>query len=526
MNQLVNNIITVSKIKQHQQSGSNMRNKDLNLETVLSPAYRQIWDNSLLGIMIMDKEGVVLYINRLLIRTDDLEDADILGKKMVDFYPMEKERHVSIQTIKNGKPIIKKTILYYSHKNKLVNSLCSTFPLYSHGEVEGVIHFSLNLQISQRLIEQHECQENRQFGKRRLEEKKAYTFESLIGESPQFKNAVTYAKSNSRTDFSALIWAETGCGKELFAQSMHHASARRNNPFIPINCAAIPDNLLEATLFGTSKGAFTGAIEKAGLLENAQGGTLLLDELNSMSLELQAKLLRVIQEKKIRRVGALREIPIDVKFIATCNIPPSQALEKNKIRLDLFYRLAVVVIEIPPLRQRKSDIPLLCRYFLDQWADQTKQPSIDISDEVQEMFDLYPWPGNVRELEHTLKSSLSIIHGETTIRSRHLSSYFMDNYQQLTSGYADQRHAFQAPAVDVAGATPIGAGLLPDDLLPLQEQEKFCLNSAIQRIETRLVEKALVRAGYNISKAGRFLNLSPQSMRYKIKKLGIRVPVE
>lgn len=505
-----------------------MRNKGLNLETVLLPAYRQIWDNSLLGIMIMDKEGVVLYINRLLIRTDDLEDADILGKKMVDFYPMEKERHISIQTIKSGKPIIKKTILYYSHKNKLVNSLCSTFPLYSRGEVEGVIHFSLNLQISQRLIEQHECQENRQLNNRRIEQKQTYTFDSLIGESPQFKNAVAYAKSNSRTDFSALIWAETGCGKELFAQSMHNASARRKNPFIPINCAAIPDNLLEATLFGTSKGAFTGAIEKAGLLENAQGGTLLLDELNSMSLELQAKLLRVVQERKIRRVGALREIPIDVKFIATCNIPPSQALEKNRIRLDLFYRLAVVVIEIPPLRQRKSDISLLCRYFLDQWGDQIKQPAVDISEAVYDMFDRYPWPGNVRELEHTLKSSLSLLQGENTIRSHHLSPYFIDNYHRLVNGTDNRSQSPQTQEITAPenGRAPFEIGLALQDLPSSQTQEKFCLTSALQRIETTCVEKALVKAGYNISKAGRFLNLSPQSLRYKIKKLGIHVPHE
>lgn len=528
MDQPFDNIITVSKIKQHHQSGSNMRNKDLNLETVLSPAYRQIWDNSLLGIMIMDKEGTVLYLNRLLIRTDDLEDADILGKKMVDFYPMEKERHVSIQTIKSGKPIIKKTILYYSHKNKLVNSLCSTFPLYSQGDVEGVIHFSLNLQISQQLIEQHECQETRQLDKRRLKEKGSYTFESLVGESPQFKNAVTYAKSNSQTDFSALIWAETGCGKELFAQSMHHASARGKNVFIPINCAAIPDNLLEATLFGTSKGAFTGAIEKAGLLENAQGGTLLLDELNSMSLELQAKLLRVIQEKKIRRVGALREIPIDVKFISTCNIPPSLAVENNKIRMDLFYRLAVVVIEIPPLRQRKSDIPLLCRYFLDQWSAQSKQPTVDISDAVHEMFNRYPWPGNVRELEHTLKSSLSILHGENTIRRHHLSSYFVDNFQRIASGYDNQNQAFQSAIANASPSslTPVSNVIHPEDLPPLLDQEKIGLNSTIQRIETMYVNSALVKAGFNISKAGRFLNLSPQSMRYKIKKLGIHLPAE
>ena len=505
-----------------------MRDKDLSLETVLSPAYRQIWDNSLLGVMILDKDGVVLYINRLLIRTDDLQDLDIIGKKMVDFYPMEKERHVSIQTIKSGKPIIKKTILYYSHKNKLVNSLCSTFPLYSQGEVEGVIHLSLNLQISQRLIEQHECQETRPPGKHAPEEQEQYTFDSLIGENPHFKNAVAYAKSNSQTDFSALIWAETGCGKELFAQSMHHASARRKKPFIPINCAAIPDNLLEATLFGTAKGAFTGAIDKPGLLENAHGGTLLLDELNSMSLELQAKLLRVIQEKKIRRVGALREIPIDVKFISTCNIPPSQALEQNMIRTDLFYRLAVVVIEIPPLRKRRSDIPLLCRYFLDQWADRTKQPSVDISDAVDEMFNRYAWPGNVRELEHTLKSCLSILHGENTIRRHHLSSYFMNNYQRVGNSYNGQNLTRQGAGLNTstAGMTSVPAGIHPEDLPPLPDQDKICLSSTLNRIESMYVERALVKAGSNISKAGRFLNLSPQSMRYKIKKLGIHLPAE
>lgn len=505
-----------------------MRDKELNLETVLSPAYRQIWDNSLLGIMILDKEGTVLYINRLLVRTDDLQDADILGKKMVDFYPMDKGRHISIQTIRSGEPIIKRTILYYSHKNKLVNSLCSTFPLYSEGKVEGVIHFSLNLQISQHLLEQHECKETLQLDESRPEQTKHYTFESLIGESPPFKNAVTYAKSNSRTDFSALIWAETGCGKELFAQSIHNASARRKKPFIPINCAAIPDNLLEATLFGTSKGAFTGAIDKAGLLEIAEGGTLLLDELNSMSLELQAKLLRVIQEKKIRRVGALREIPIDVKFISTCNIPPSRALEKNRIRLDLFYRLAVVVIEIPPLRQRKSDIPLLYRYFLDKWAAEARQPAVDVSDAVDELFRRYPWPGNVRELEHTLKSCISVLYGENTIRRHHLSSYFLENYQRLINGENGQSHSFQNGGFEKSAIPRMSvSNSSHSESLPLPPlQEKFCLNRAINRIEVIYLEKALVKAGYNISKAGRFLNLSPQAMRYKIKKLGIHIPAE
>lgn len=345
-----------------------MLNKELSLQTVLSPAFIEIWDNSLLGVLIIDKKGLIRYINRLLIQTDNLPEEDVLGQDMADFYPMERSRHFSIQTIETGKPNIKKAIVYYTRTKKLVNSLCSTFPLYSEGRVKGAIHFSLNLQVSQSLVERYQTQKVLTKSLSLPEDKAPYTFDCLIGEEDQFRHAVDHAKSAGRNDFPVFIWAESGCGKELFAQSVHNASARCDKPFVPINCAAIPENLLEATLFGTSKGAFTGATERTGLLEEAQGGTLLLDELNSMSLDLQAKLLRASQEKRIRRVGALKEIPIDVKFISTCNIPPVQALQEKKIRTDLFYRLAVVVIEIPPLRDHISDIPLLCTHFLKQWS--------------------------------------------------------------------------------------------------------------------------------------------------------------
>jgi arginine utilization regulatory protein len=222
-------------------------------------------------------------------------------------------------------------------------------------------------------------------------------------------------------------------------------------------------------------------------------------------------------------VGALSEKPIDVKFISTCNIPPSQALETKKIRMDLFYRLAVVVIEIPPLRQRTSDIPLLCRYFLDRWAADTRQPPVDISEAASEMLSRYPWPGNVRELEHTLKSSLSILQGERTIRHHHLSSYFMHNYQRLINGEsAPSPGERPSPAV----YTRMPGGIHPDDLPTLDTGDKICLSTTLQRIEAVYLERALIKAGYNISKAGRFLNLSPQSMRYKIKKLGLHIPTE
>jgi arginine utilization regulatory protein len=496
-----------------------MRNKDLNMETVLSPAFLKIWDNSLMGVMIIDAQGVFHYMNRLLIRTDDLQDEEIIGKKMVDFYPLERDCHLSIQTLEAGKPIVKKTMIYYTRKKKLVNSLCTSFPLISDGLVEGVIHFSLNLQTSQALLEKH--QETSDGNSIVLPEHQPYTFDTLIGKDHKFQNTVTQAKSASQSPFNVFIWAETGCGKELFSQSIHQASPRSTRSFIPINCAAIPDNLLETTLFGTSKGAFTGAINKAGLLEEAQGGTILFDELNSMSLELQAKLLRVIQEKKVRRVGALKEISVDVTFISTINVPPAQALDTGKIREDLFYRLAVVVLEIPPLRRRKSDIPLLCAHFLDHLSlsTQTRQamPPYTLSPAVYDIFNNYPWPGNVRELEHTIKAATAVLGFPGMIEPEHLSAYFIDNYEKASTRMDNAVQTNDSLSDNSRPGNPA------TPFFELLDQGTLDLGNTLKSIESICIQKALTRSGYNISKAGRFLHLSPQALRYKIKKLGLPI---
>jgi len=463
---------------------------------------------------VLDRKGVILYVNKILAKTDDLLSAEVIGKPMCDLFPMKKDDHLSIQTLKTGMPILKKTVIYYTNKKKLVNSLCSSFPLYSEDKIEGVIHFSLNLQISQALLLRHNGPKFKN-ANQYLTIPQQYTFDSIVGNSTTLNNAIIYAKANSMTDFPVLIWAETGCGKELFAQAIHYDSHRANRPFIPINCAAIPENLLETTLFGTEKGAFTGAIENAGLIEKAEGGTLLLDELNSMSLEMQAKLLRVIQEKKIMRIGAHEEKPFNVKFISTCNIPLAQALEEKQLRIDLFYRLAVVVIEIPSLRERKSDIPLLCDYFLNKWALHPTQNNIKISDEVFFIFENYQWPGNVRELEHTIQSSLTALGSDTIIHKYHLSSHFMRNYERSINKqkYADKPIPYSEYET------------VPNmfEKIDSFDQKKLCLKSAVNDFEKKHIEKALKIAGYNISKAGRLLNLSSQALRYKIKKLNIMV---
>ena len=504
------------------EEGFKMRNKDLNMQTVLSPAFCKIWDDSFMGVMIIDAKGVFRYMNRMLLRIDDLQDEDIVGKKMVDYYPLERDCHLSIQALNTSTSITKKTIIYYTRKKKLVNSLCSSFPLISNGKLEGVIHFSLNLQASQALLKKH--QKATKSLPTVFPELQPYTFETLIGKDHKFQNTVTQAKSASQTPFNVFIWAETGCGKELFAQSIHQASSRSSRPFIPINCAAIPDNLLETTLFGTSKGAFTGAIDKSGLLEEAKGGTILLDELNSMSLELQAKLLRVIQEKKVRRVGAHNEITVDVHFISTSNIPPAKALEQNKIREDLFFRLAVVVLEIPPLRNRKSDIPLLCAHFLDNL---TRFPSLrpdkvpySLSPAVYDIFNNYSWPGNVRELEHTIHSAIAVLGYPGMIEAEHLSDYFMANYQKLEAS----NKATSVFPQSIGEEHPVPAKA--DTCFKLPQQGTMDLTETIKSIERTYIQKALIRSGYNVSKAGRLLSLSPQSLRYKIKMHGLHIPDE
>lgn len=513
-----------------------MKNKELSMAAVLSPAYMEIWDNSPLGVLVIDEKGIFRYMNRLLIQTDDLQGEEIIGRKMVDFYPLERDCHLSIQTIEMQKPTIKKTIVYYTHKKKLVNSLCSSFPLFSGGRIEGAIHFSLNLQTSQSLIDRYQSKNKLTRIPPPEKEIVPFTFDMIIGDDLKMKSAVASAESASRTDFPVFIWAESGCGKEMFAQAVHNASIRHDKPFVPINCAAIPENLLETTLFGTSKGAFTGAIEKTGLLEEAQGGTLLLDELNSMSLELQAKLLRASQEKKIRRVGALKEIPVDVKFISTCNIPPSRALEENKIRTDLFYRLAVAVIEIPALREHPSDIPLLCTHFLNRWVNarftdgSPKKRVVTVSDEVYDIFSKYPWPGNVRELEHTLKVALTMCRDKDLITRDHLSLFFLNNYQKMEkekNGFELERKKDEAEPVPSSPDRPAIKSFEEIEVpLDVRTKGKICLNSTLQNIEAMYIQRALIQAGYNTSKAGRFLNLSPQALRYKLNRLGIQIPVD
>ncbi|WP_462413698.1 sigma-54-dependent Fis family transcriptional regulator [Neobacillus sp. Marseille-QA0830] len=273
--------------------------------------------------------------------------------------------------------------------------------------------------------------------------KAKYTFLSLIGEAPLFKQAVKLAEKASSTDKSILITGESGTGKELFAQAIHNESVRRNEPFLALNCAAIPKDLIASELFGYAEGAFTNAARggRKGKFEAANGGTIFLDEIGDMPLELQAHLLRVLEEKEVTPVGSHLSKPIDVRIIAATNQDLFQLVKENKFRLDLFYRLNVISIQIPPLKKRKQDMELFIRHFL---------PSKKVSNSVLKCFLEYDWPGNLREFKNVMEQ-IEIFCEDSEVTEEHIPAY-MRNAVQMES---DEMNLYQSLASETRKDTLI-----------------------------------------------------------------------
>ncbi|SRR5579884_672452 len=236
-----------------------------------------------------------------------------------------------------------------------------------------------------------------------------FTFRNIISQSKKMMEILELTRNILELDTTILIYGETGTGKELLANAIHFNSSRREKPFITVNCAAIPDELFESELFGFKKGAFTGANQnRRGLFQMANGGTILLDDIGEMPLKLQPKLLRVIEDKKVTSLGSEKSVDIDVRIIATTNKNLKSEVEKGNFREDLFYRLNIIPVELPPLRERKEDIPLLTRFFLKKYAEKFNKPIKSISEEAINTLINYPWPGNVRELENIIERAVIV----------------------------------------------------------------------------------------------------------------------
>ena len=324
--------------------------------------------------------------------------------------------------------------------------------------------------------------------------KKKYRFENIIGDHERIQKVFEIVEKVADTDSTILILGDSGTGKELIAKAIHYNSYRRERPFVPVNCAAIPSELLESELFGHEKGAFTNAIRtRVGRFELANGGTVFLDEIGDMNPLLQSKLLRVLQERQFERVGGVKTIKTDIRVIAATHQDLKMAVQQKKFREDLYYRLNVIPVRIPPLRERKSDIPLLAHHFLDYFNRSKKKRIRAISDEAMESLMGYDWPGNVRELENTIERVVILIDHDI-ITPQDLPEKF---------------HSLPQPE--------------PPTLLEIPE-EGISLDSAVNEFERNLILQALIKTGWVKNKAARLLNLNRTTLIEKIKRQNLQRP--
>jgi len=300
----------------------------------------------------------------------------------------------------------------------------------------------------------------------------------IIAGSPAMREVISLARRVAESSFSVLVQGETGTGKELIARLIHLLSSRRDNPFLELNCAAIPENLFESELFGHEKGAFTGAINRRrGRFELAHGGTLFLDEIGEMPLSLQPKLLRALQEKRISRVGSEGDINVDVRLISATNRDLKKMCEEEKFREDLYFRIKVLEIEIPPLRNRRKDIPTLVEFFMERYADQ----SVSLASETLDVLIKYPFPGNVRELENIIQRTVTLARGQIILPTD-----------------------------------------LPEEIRHHQTSTQGTLVEGLEVLEQKMIISALETSDWIQTKAAERLGISERVLRYKMKKYGIK----
>ncbi len=448
------------------------------------------------GISLVDRDCRILFYNKTLANLEGLKQEEVLGRSLFDVLPSLSPASSTLHAVMaTGEAIEERYQQYFNSDGREIRTINSTFPVYEGDHIAGAFEIARDVSLVVTLTEKVAALE-RQFSQKRRSSRQGtprFTFEDIIGSSPWLRRLKELLSKVSHTTSTVLLYGETGTGKELFAQSLHNGGSRRHKPFLAQNCAALPETLLESILFGVTKGSFTGAADKQGLLEQANGGTVFLDEINSMSLALQAKLLRVLQDGSVRRLGGSRDTPVDVRFIAATNEKPVDLVRSGKLREDLFYRLSVICVEIPPLRERREDIAELTGYFIKKYNARFNKKVSGVSDQVAAIFLRYAWPGNVRELEHTVEALLNFIDaGE--IRLEHL--------QFLNFG------AFRSF---------IGRETPPDR----PAETRLSIQMDRDAYEKKRIEEILAAAGGNIAEAARRMGIKRQSLQYRLKKYGI-----
>lgn len=464
------------------------------------------------AVHIVDASGRTILYNEAMAQLEKISVGDALGKPFRKvFGSIPEEESTLFQALVNRREIRNKEQTYLNIYGKQVTTINTTIPIIVDDRVVAAMEVARDItdiknmsdtilslqdsisagsrtQVAESAPEEKSIRELIEEEPRRPGGIRRYHFSDIIGEDPKFLQAVDRAMRAAPNTASVFIYGETGTGKELFAQSIHYGGKRQKKPFLAQNCAAIPESLLEGILFGTEKGGFTGAVDRAGLFEQANGGTLLLDEVSAMPYELQSKLLRVLQEKYIRRVGGSKDILVDVRIIATVNESPQELIARGALRPDLYYRLNVIGINIPPLRERRSDIPVLADRFIKKYNREYGREIWMIAEPALEKLKNYDYPGNVRELENIIMSAVSL---------------------------ADEDHVLTERDINVQPEYHTSAAISEFD------GAEGSLADYLAQIEQTVIRQYLTSNGGNITKTARDLGMLRQNLQHKLKKYEI-----
>ena len=420
------------------------------------------------GLMMLNRDGYVTFINPSAARMILVNPEEALGKHMAALVPF---KPVAMQVLYTGQGYTDKEIVVETPRGPQRFIQTAILIRDQEGKIEGVVDIFRGLKQVHRMVNQMVGATAR------------FTFENIVGESMPIKECIRLAKISANSNATTLIQGESGTGKELFAQAIHNASPRTHGPFVAINCGALPRDLVESELFGYEEGSFTGAKHggRPGKFEMAQGGTIFLDEIGEMPLEMQVKLLRVLQDRRIMRIGGQRFIEVDVRVIAAANGDLSEDVQQGNFRSDLYYRLNVLLIPVPPLRDRQEDILLLGGFFLQKLCSQLGIPQKAFSPDAQALLVQYPWPGNIRELENVIERAVNIC-TEELIGPEHLPVHM--------------HHAHKA--------------------------DRTAAHS-LREMEKELMQRTLDDSKGNISHAAKALGIGRTTLYQKIKHYGLRI---
>lgn len=472
-------------------------------------------------VLVVNKDFEIIYSSRFDDRignTDENMPEYKKEKNLFEMYPTLGRNNSSIaKTLATGEVVINDVQEFVDLNGKVYVTQNITFPVFQNGQIVGVVELTKDLTTMKDIEGNKKEQKTKKLSyKNAAGSTTTFTFDDILTNDSEMKRAIEQAKLYSRHMNPTLIYGETGTGKELFVQAMIDRFVAPREKIVVQNCAAVPDNLIESILFGTTSGSYTGAENKNGLFDEADGGVIFLDELNSLSYDVQGKLLRVVQDGTFRPIGSNVEKKVDVKIIAAMNVDPMDAIESKVLRKDLFYRLSSSMIFLPPLRERKVDIELFLNHYLKEFNKIYGKKVEGITDELRELFLAYTWEGNVRELKHVIESMVCMAK-DSVLSANEIPLYLHNKIKKYKE--IDKLSEGQKKAVN--DSVKISMNGMNDDTCINLNEDSFDLKDTLEEMEKNLIIKTLKKVKGNKTKAGKLLNIPRQTLTYKMGKLGI-----